>query len=68
MIGEPTITINGKLLTVGQAMTVRVAIQSFAVSLNSEGLEENDEDEIGKSITKGYLGRISEINDMIIAP
>lgn len=57
--GEPKITINGRELTEAQAMTVRVAVQSYAMSLSSEGL---GEDETGKAIAKSYLARITEVN------
>ena len=59
---EPAITINGHVLTTAQAMTIRVALGSFALTLQSDGL---GEDEVGKSICAGYLGRISEINNII---
>lgn len=57
MAEEPNIVINGKLLTVGQAMTVRVAIGSFLMSLE-EGL---GDDEHGKAMTEAYRTRIREI-------
>lgn len=59
---ESTINIGGKLLSVGQAMTLRVAIGSFISSLQDEGL---GDDEHGKRMTKAYLQRLSEIEDMI---
>ena len=59
---EPTITINGVPLVDGQAMTVRVAIESFASHLHEDGL---GEDETGRAITKGYLARIDEIRGLI---
>ncbi len=55
---EPIIIINGQQLGVGEAMTVRVAIESFSMSLVEEGL---GEDEMGKSIAKGYLNSIVNI-------
>jgi hypothetical protein len=54
---EPRITINGSLLTNAQAMTVRVALGSFAMSLES-GL---GDDEHGRAMTAGYKARLNEI-------
>ncbi len=59
---EPSITINGHTLTLGQAMTVRVAVESFAGELHANGL---GEDATGKSICAGYLARIDEIRRLI---
>lgn len=61
MIGEATITINGKLLTPGEAMTVRVAIESLAVDLDV-GL---GDDEHGKAMVAGYRAAISGIRKAI---
>lgn len=58
---EPPITINGKTLTTAQAMTVRVAIQTFGMSLSQSGL---GEDANGIALTQGYLARIREINQI----
>lgn len=55
---EADITINGKNLSVGQAMTVRVALESFAMSLVQEGC---GDDEHGKAMTAAYINRIAEI-------
>lgn len=52
---EPTITINGQVCTPGEAMTLRVAIESFAQDLRENGL---GEDETGKALTLGYLRNI----------
>lgn len=49
---EPTITVNGVLLSEGQAMTVRVALESFAIDLTENGL---GSDEHGRKMTEGYL-------------
>lgn len=59
---EPIITINGVSLTIAQAMTVRVAIQSLAMSLEQCGL---GDDEHGRKMTEGYLGAINGINGLI---
>lgn len=59
---EANITINGRLLTTGQAMTIRVAIESFAMDLSNDGL---GEDAHGKMMAKLYLERISEIRQIL---
>jgi hypothetical protein len=43
-------------------MTVRVGIQTFAMMLLAEGL---DNDATGKGITANYLARIAEINELM---
>lgn len=63
MDSEPKIIINGKILNDAQAMTVRVALQCYAVDLKENGL---GEDWIGKSIAEGYLRRIGEINQIMV--
>jgi hypothetical protein len=62
MTGEPTITINGVLLTNAEAMTVRVAIENFAMDLRNDGL---GEDEHGRTMTRLYLAQIDEIRKHI---
>ena len=49
---EPEIIIDGKKLTVGEAMTVRVAINSFVSDIQENGL---GEDEHGKAMSEGYI-------------
>lgn len=61
---EPNITINGCTLTQGEAMTVRVAIQNFAMSLQADGL---GEDELGRGICAGYLANINHLNVLMRA-
>ncbi len=58
---EPAIIVNGHTLTEGQAMTVRVAIEMFAVDLRS-GL---GDDQHGRVLTAIYLDRIREIRALI---
>ena len=58
MYKEPHIIINGQQLSDGEAMTIRVAVESMSMDLVEEGL---GEDEIGKSLTKGYLNSIKHI-------
>jgi hypothetical protein len=62
---EPKMTVNGHLLTPGQAMTVRVALGTFAITLEGNGL---GDDETGKAICAGYLARIAEVNAMMREP
>jgi len=55
---EPSITINGTVLTPGQACTVRVAIESFAMDLQDNGLGSDSQ---GKRTAELYLNNIYEI-------
>jgi hypothetical protein len=55
---EPVITVNGKSLTQGQAMTIRVALNSFAMDLAENGLGDDDH---GKTMVKLYTQNASEI-------
>lgn len=59
---EPEITINGVTLSPGQAMTIRVAIESFCFDLTEHGL---GSDHLGKRLRRGYLDRIREIRELI---
>jgi hypothetical protein len=62
---EPAIVINGTLLTAAQAMTVRVAIQSFATELaETDAL---GADETGREIASAYRDAIGVINRLIHA-
>lgn len=63
MFKESIITINGRILTNGQSMTIRVAIESFASSLEEFGL---GDDKHGKLMTKAYLKNINELREIII--
>jgi hypothetical protein len=62
MSSEPEIIINGTVLNSAQAMTVRVALESFFSSLSHEGL---GDDECGKAICNGYMISIREIRKLI---
>lgn len=55
---EAEIIVDGKKLTVGESMAVRVAICSFLEDLKANGL---GDDEMGKSITKGYIDNCNQI-------
>jgi hypothetical protein len=50
--------IEGNVLTPGQSMTIRVAIESFAESLAEQGLGNDDH---GKMMVKGYMDNIISI-------
>jgi hypothetical protein len=60
---EPHIEINSVTLTVGQAMTLRVALSSFVMTLTHEGL---GDDEHGKAMTAAYLQRAKEIESIML--
>ena len=59
---EPTITINGTTLTTGQAMTMRVALESFAIDLRDHGLGDDDH---GVRMVRGYLAAVEVIHELI---
>lgn len=61
---EPKITINGILLDDAQSMTIRVALNSFAMRLQEK--DALGDDDHGRSMTKAYSQRIDEINSIII--
>lgn len=63
---EPTITINGTTLTTGQAMTLRVALGSFLMSLSGEN--PLGDDEHGKAMTAAYQARGREIAVLMTEP
>jgi len=62
-MNEPEIIINGVKLTMGQAMTVRVALQNYAQDMSQPNALGNDD--AGRAIANGYLRYISSINDII---
>ena len=63
-MSEPIKSLNGIPLGIGQAMTLRVALESFAHSLQYEGL---GDDEHGQAMTKAYLAKIGELRRIIYA-
>ena len=63
MSKKPIIVINGNKLTNGQAMTIRVAIEQFAIDLKEENAL--GDDETGKQIAQGYKNCINEIRKYI---
>jgi len=58
LVEEPIKTLNGVTLSIGMAMTIRVALESFSDSLVHDGLGDDDH---GRAMTKGYLARIQEL-------
>jgi hypothetical protein len=60
---EPTITINGVLLSKAQAMTLRCALESMMMDLRAPDVLGSDT--VGRSITQGYLERGQEIRELI---
>ena len=63
-MAEPSITINGTPLTVGQAMTVRCAIESLAMNLSPEA---EDEGTTARMLEEAYLAHIAEIRNLYMA-
>lgn len=61
-MSEPKIVVNGYELSLGQAMTMRVALETFSMTLSAEGL---GSDQTGKAICAGYLARADEIRKMM---
>lgn len=57
---EPEIVINGRRLELREAMTLRVAVQSFAASLQDQ--DALGDDEHGRGMRAGYLAAIRGIN------
>ena len=51
-MNEAEIIIDGKKLTVGESMAVRVALSSFMSDLKANGLGDDD---MGKALTAGYI-------------
>ena len=62
---EPQIMVNGHMLTRAQAATVRVAIESFASDLVSNGL---GDDQHGRQLAAAYLSAINTIRGFMFPP
>ena len=60
---EAIITINGMTLTVGQSLTVRLAVSSFVLELTKNGL---GNDPHGEEMAKLYLARAGEVREMML--
>lgn len=63
---EADVTVNGEHLSPPQVMTLRVALNSFAMEMEPKGALGNDDR--GESIRKGYLARAREILPIISRP
>lgn len=59
---EAQIIINGKQLTIGESMTVRMALNSFRMTLEEDGF---GDDENGKKMAGLYTSNIRTILDTI---
>ena len=59
---EPDIEVNGSLLSSGQAMVVRVALETFYRDLSENGL---GDDEHGKKLLEAYVNCIKEIRELM---
>ncbi len=64
-MNEPQMAINGLALTRAEAMTVRVAIEEFALSLTCDGL---GDDEHGKAMTAAYIAAIDRLRQRMQLP
>jgi hypothetical protein len=64
MTGEPRISINGVLLSEGQALAVRVACEAFITEMRTKGL---GDDEHGKTMARMYIERLIEVRGLIFA-
>ncbi len=62
MSKEPEIIINGINIGPGCAMTIRVALETFATDLIENGL---GDDENGVAIKKNYLDRINDLREIM---
>ncbi len=60
---EPRIAINGVELTFAEAMTLRVALQSFLLSLSAEGL---GGDEHGRVMSANYQAHGAAIERLML--
>ena len=61
---EPEIIINGKKLTIGQSMTLRVATATFVMDLKNDGL---GNDNHGIAMKAAYLARLNEIINLMLS-
>jgi len=62
---EPNIMINGRILNQGASMTIRVAIEHFAIFLSQKDCLGNDK--TAKDIRDGYIKQIGQIRQAIMA-
>lgn len=62
-MSEAQITINGYLLRNSESMTIRCALENFAVDLQNNGMGDDDH---GKTMTAAYLLNIDQIRKLIV--
>lgn len=62
---EANVVINGVRLSIGQAMTLRVAVTGFLVRMQDEGLGDSDS---GKAMAAAYILRASEVEALLTMP
>ena len=63
---EPDITINGVVLSFGQAMALRVAASTFLMEMSQPDPLGNDG--AGRGIANGYRERMTEVCALMIQP
>ena len=56
----PNWSVDGVKLTMGQCMTIHVALQDFGMQMEKKNAL--GKDEVGESIRQGYLRNVKEIN------
>ncbi|MDR8102463.1 hypothetical protein KPB04_12065 [Burkholderia cenocepacia] len=57
--GEPTITINGDVLSPAQAAVVRIAIENLGVYLNNKPVLANSD--LGPTLADAYRDRVKQL-------
>lgn len=60
---EANIVVDGTPLSIGEAMTVRVALATFASELSDTGL---GDDERGKAMTSSYITNVRNIMSYMV--
>jgi len=64
--GEPRIVINGQALSDAEAMTIRVALESFASDMSEP--DALGDDTHGRTMVKLYLRAVDDIRQKIFGP
>lgn len=65
MSGEPTITINGTTLSLGQSMAVRVAVTVYLMEMSAPGALGDDHH--GEAMARAYHERLLEVLRLMAA-
>ena len=65
MGNESKVTINGIELTVGQVMSIRVAVSSMIMEMSEP--DALGSDEMGKLLANGYVRNLREVEKMLVA-